>query len=233
MQDFIERAKEIFPNYDYSLTNYINSRTKVKIICPKHGEFERIAKDILNHKGCPICGREKSKLNLKHKNKNTETFIRESKEIFQNQFDYSETKYINAKTKIKLKCNYCENSFYQNPHSHLAPRGCPYCKQSTGEQLVRNYLDKYNIKYEIEYKFKACKDKLPLPFDFYLPEKNTVIEIQDTQHYKKRGNETREKFLLRKHHDWLKRKYCRNNNIKLIEITNLKAIYKSLEDLHH
>lgn len=41
-QEFIKRAKEIHGNkYDYSLVEYINTVTKVKIICPFHGIFEQ------------------------------------------------------------------------------------------------------------------------------------------------------------------------------------------------
>lgn len=39
---FIEKAiKRHGGNYDYSLVNYINSRTKVQIICKIHGIFEQ------------------------------------------------------------------------------------------------------------------------------------------------------------------------------------------------
>lgn len=39
-EEFIQRAKTIHGNsFDYSKVNYINSSTKVEIICPKHGPF--------------------------------------------------------------------------------------------------------------------------------------------------------------------------------------------------
>lgn len=56
---FIEKAKKIHKNkYDYSLTNYINATSKVKIICPEHGEFLQVARNHTNSKqGCPTCGK--------------------------------------------------------------------------------------------------------------------------------------------------------------------------------
>lgn len=36
---FIQRAKLLHKNYDYSKVKYINLREKVCIVCPKHGEF--------------------------------------------------------------------------------------------------------------------------------------------------------------------------------------------------
>ena len=57
-EEFIEKARQIHGNmYDYSKTNYINSRTKVCIICPTHGEFWQIPSSHLNGRGCPVCKR--------------------------------------------------------------------------------------------------------------------------------------------------------------------------------
>ena len=40
--------------------NYIDSKTKIKIICPKHNIFEQLPYEHLRGKGCPFCGREKA-----------------------------------------------------------------------------------------------------------------------------------------------------------------------------
>ena len=55
-EDFIEAAKSIHNNkYDYSKINYIDSTTKVPIICPKHGIFWQTPKHHLGGHGCPVC----------------------------------------------------------------------------------------------------------------------------------------------------------------------------------
>lgn len=41
--------------YDYSNVDYINNHTKVRIICPKHGEFLQTPNSHLSGKGCPKC----------------------------------------------------------------------------------------------------------------------------------------------------------------------------------
>ena len=52
--DFIEKANLVHNNkYDYSLVNYINNKTKVKIICKIHGAFEQIPDSHLRGRGCP------------------------------------------------------------------------------------------------------------------------------------------------------------------------------------
>lgn len=54
---FIEDAKAIHGDeYDYSKVDYINNKTKVKIICPIHGEFEQTPDSHINRKAkCPHC----------------------------------------------------------------------------------------------------------------------------------------------------------------------------------
>ena len=59
---FIEKAKSVHGDkYDYTLTDYINNRTKVCIICPIHGKFEQTPKDHLKGCGCPLCFSERRK----------------------------------------------------------------------------------------------------------------------------------------------------------------------------
>jgi hypothetical protein len=54
--EFIERVSVIHMNkYDYSLVEYKNIRTKIKIICNKHGEFIQNPQTHLEGHGCPSC----------------------------------------------------------------------------------------------------------------------------------------------------------------------------------
>lgn len=41
--------------YDYRLVKYINSHTKIKIVCPIHGIFEQTPNNHLKGCGCPKC----------------------------------------------------------------------------------------------------------------------------------------------------------------------------------
>lgn len=55
-EEFIEKARKIHGDkYDYSKVKYINTHTKVCIICPKHGEFWQTPNCHLDGKGCPLC----------------------------------------------------------------------------------------------------------------------------------------------------------------------------------
>lgn len=58
-EKFIESANEIHRNrYDYSLVNYIHAKSKVSIVCDKHGVFNQTPNNHLRQKGCPKCSYE-------------------------------------------------------------------------------------------------------------------------------------------------------------------------------
>ena len=55
--DFLKEAKAVHGGrYDYSLTIYKTINSKVKIICPVHGEFEQTPYWHLKGMGCRRCG---------------------------------------------------------------------------------------------------------------------------------------------------------------------------------
>lgn len=56
VSEFIQESRSIHGDtYDYSLVQYKNNRTAVKIICPKHGIFEQRPSTHLHGSGCPKC----------------------------------------------------------------------------------------------------------------------------------------------------------------------------------
>ena len=59
---FIKNANKIHNNkYYYSLVEYKNNNTKVKIICKEHGIFEQSPNAHLQKRGCPKCSNHVSK----------------------------------------------------------------------------------------------------------------------------------------------------------------------------
>lgn len=82
--------------YCYDEVEYINKRTKVKIICPIHGEFWQIPDSHIKGIGCPFCGGTK-KLT-------TEEFIEKARKIHGDKYDYSKVEYINTEMKVCIIC---------------------------------------------------------------------------------------------------------------------------------
>lgn len=71
LNTFISKANEVHNNfYDYSVTEYKNSKSKVCIICPRHGAFWQSPNAHLHGYGCNECGREKTLESHKKAQKN-------------------------------------------------------------------------------------------------------------------------------------------------------------------
>lgn len=66
-----------------------------------------------------------------------------------------------------------------------------------------------------EKRFDDCRDVKPLPFDFYIPENNLIIEFDGRQHFEKIYNRDYE---TTKRHDTIKNQYCKDNNIGILRI---------------
>ena len=213
VEQFIEEARQIHGDkYDYSLVEYINNRTKVKIKCNSCGKiFEMQPANHLKGQGClEYCPTAK---------KTTEQFIEEAKLIHEDKYDYSLVNYINNYTKVKIKCNNCGLIFEQKPNDHLNGSGCPNCAISKAENKIKNILKENNVFFEEQKTFPDLKDKRKLSYDFYIPSKNLLIEYNGEQHYKSiKHFGGRKRFLLQRHHDWLKRKYAKKNGITLLVI---------------
>jgi len=104
--------------------------------------------------------------------------------------------------------------------------------ESKGEHKIRNYLIEQKIKYNLQKKFDDCKNVRPLPFDFYIPKYNILIEFNGIQHYEPInhfGGE--EKLKIQKQNDEIKKKFAKENGYNLIVISYEKedSIYKILD----
>lgn len=222
-EDVIKGFKVIHGDkYNYSLVNYKGTYDKVKIFCLVHGLFKQAPGDHLMGHGCPKCSKNK-KLTIKE-------FIKRAEIIHYNKFNYSLSEYKNTHKKIKIICP-IHGIFEQIPKVHLQGFGCKNCNESKGEKTIDDFLKKIKIKSIRQYSFIDCRNKLPLPYDFYLPELNTCIEFQGIQHYKPvklfGGESAFIECILR---DKIKQNYCDNNNINLIKIRYDEDIEKILRE---
>jgi hypothetical protein len=153
-ETFINRANEIHGSkYDYSKSKYVDNHTKIKIICPEHGVFEKTyTNHITNKQGCPYC----SNMSLAKANTlSKETVISRFKEIHGDKYDYSMVNYRGMNTKVKILSKE-HGVFEQTPQNHL--RGYGHKKDSNKifdydsfVQKAKSYhSDKYDYS-EFEY----------------------------------------------------------------------------------
>lgn len=243
---FLKNAKAKHGDrYDYSKVEYVDSRTKVCMVCPEHGEFWMTPRQHLQGCGCYKCAKENFSLKKKL---GADGFVEKARSVHGSKYDYSKVEYVDSLTKVCIICPE-HGEFWQTPSAHIHLReGCPKCNESHLERLTRNVLDNYNITYVSE----CSRDILPWlelqTLDFYIPEKNIAIECQGRQHFSDKafsGRYKKRDFEYQIRNDILKEKKCRENSVKLyylvdnisyalnsgIEIYNKENTFSNLNDI--
>lgn len=162
-EEFIRRAISVHGDeYDYSKTIYINQRTKVEIVCHKHGSFFQYPQSHISRKhGCPICGIEKQKvssiLSSKKRRISKNEFIDRANIKHNYKYDYSNVcNDITTTTKVSIICPR-HGVFEQTVNGHLSGKGCIKCKYNTmtNDEFVEKakavHGNEYNY-YKTDYK---------------------------------------------------------------------------------
>ena len=232
-KEFRKLAKERNTHdFDFSKFIYTGTYEKSVVICPKHGEFLCRANNVFNNRGCPKCKFELLKKCSYRQPRTLEEFINKVNEIHDNKYDYLKVKYINDKTKVCIICPQ-HGKFWQSPNKHLSRKqGCPICKSSHAERKIIQFFEENNVTYERQKRFDKCRNKKPLPFDFYLPKQNLLIEYDGELHYRlSRRAKKQEKLERTQTHDKIKTKFAEDNNISLLRIPywekdNIKQVLK-------
>ncbi len=150
-KEFLQKLKDSGnwnDTYDYSKVDYINSKIKIKIICPIHGMFEQRPDKPISGYGCKKCNYDSQKSNSK-------TFIEKAKVVHSDKYNYSNTNYVNSQTKLLITCEK-HGDFEQIPSSHLNGNGCPKCgvidrvnfKKLTTESFRQKAKEVHGNKYD-------------------------------------------------------------------------------------
>lgn len=184
LEQVIARIKDIHgEKYDCSKVVYNNSKTKITLVCKVHGDFNILPNDIFTKKsGCNKCGIAVTALKC---SSNVSDFIEKSNIVHYKKYDYSKVEYKNTHKKVTIICP-IHGEFKQAPSNHLIGQGCCRCRDSKGELQIINFLKKIGFEYQQEVRFKSCKNKQCLPFDFLVRTNDNLfflIEYQGEHHY--------------------------------------------------
>jgi len=210
--------------YLFDFTGYTTLESKIKCICSKHGTKSIRVSSLLKGYHCSECK------GTKVANVTLEYFIRKSREIHGNYYNYSDSIVNNAQDKVTVICPK-HGEFRQSPNSHMHGQGCPVCKFSKGELKIRKWLIENKINFISQHKFPVLKR---LSFDFYLPDRDICIEYDGEYHYhsyKRVGGD--EGLRKRQARDSKKNLFCQEKNIILIripywEFNNIETILKQI-----
>lgn len=225
-EQYVKELAEANPNI-VVLEEYVNAKTPILHQCKLDNyKWKVIPNNLLCGHGCQICAGNQKKTTGKYKLELAT--INPDIEVL--------GEYDTANVHILHKCKKDGYEWMAATSNVLFGCGCPQCKESKGERIVRQWLERNKVIYKSQYKFPDCKDKCALPFDFYLPEYNTCIEYDGGQHFfpvnfSGEGAEyTEQQFKTTQYHDQIKNQYCADNGITLLRIPYFKNIEEELNN---
>jgi hypothetical protein len=121
-KEFIKQSRRIHGNrYDYSKTQYVNSKVPVTIVCRKHGPFSQIPYNHLTGRNCRKCA--------SNRHLSGEEQVQRFRAIHGHNnyaYDLSELRSNNNKHRLKVTCIH-HGPFTVTYHAHLKKAGCPQC----------------------------------------------------------------------------------------------------------
>ena len=230
---FINKAVQLYGDkYDYSKVNYINAKTKVEIVCRKHGfSFWQTPANHLwfGNTPCPKCKSEDISSRLKY---DTQWFINKAKGIHGDKYDYSKVKYDGYHNRVCIICPE-HGEFWQFPTNHYKGVGCPICKSPKGEMRIKLFLEEEtNEEFVYQYRSDWLKGQ---SLDFFFPKYNFGIEYDGEQHFAPVNftghmseEQMNENLRITQERDKRKDEKCVVNGIKLFRIKYDEDIEESL-----
>ena len=146
-EKFILKAKKRHGDkYDYSKVEYTDSLTKVRIICPEHGEFWQTPQAHVRGNGCPKCANIKRGDTFRS---NGKVFEERSTLLHNGKYKYKPELYVNAMTKTPIICP-VHGEFMMTPMAHLSGQGCPKCSRRglSTDEIVELFKKIHGDKYD-------------------------------------------------------------------------------------
>lgn len=105
-------------NYDFSGTVYVDYKTKMTVICAKHGEFSRLPMVFWKGAGCHSCS-FKNRIDIS-------VVLARFREAHGDCYDYSKVNYTHSQKPVIIGCRK-HGDFNKTPYSHWRGSGCPRC----------------------------------------------------------------------------------------------------------
>ena len=155
---FIEKAVKKHGNkYDYSQVNYINSTTKITIICNIHDKYIQTPTQHLRPSGCKQCHLKERGLKGRS---STKEFIEKAKKLHGDKYYYSLVEYTTSQKKVMIICP-DHGMFEQTPNTHLRPSKCSECARkdcsNTLKDTTKGFIEKARELHGDKYYYSKVK----------------------------------------------------------------------------
>lgn len=244
--DFVRKVVENDTNHEYSLLLIEEKGAKNT----ETGKWEKRKMEIRHNpcghtykiniyeflEGKRRCGKCKGKRLRLHHVQTVEEIKKKTIELTDGEYAFVDDHFVNSKHKHNFKHNSCGTVFEKKWEKFKEGQRCTKCYQkgmeSVASRYVRDILDHLDIGYETEKRFDDCinpETRKVLPFDYYLPEINTLIEVDGEQHERGSFNKYDSEGTMKR--DRIKDRYAEEKGIELVRIPAKK--WSQLPEILH
>lgn len=234
-EEFARRFSKLVGDEYTQLTPYVKTSQKIKVRHNRCGNvYEVTPNNFLRGKRCRQCY-------ISDQYKTSDEFAAEVAKLTNNRIVLAEP-YKGEYHVMTFTCLKHDCTFSMTPAGFLKSdtERCPIChyektqdkyRFSTPARKIWKHLVDIKEPYQMEKRFDDCRNYALLPFDFYLPERNLLIEYDGQQHLnpsrKFRGDSTYNRVHT---NDSIKNMYARITGIHLLRIPYTEENYKDVID---
>ena len=247
-----DKLLDVLKEHDMTLVEWPDDSLMATIKCEKCGDsFVRKVDDVIRrgYTSCPNCLKIKTaskpkkiyRHGLSEEQRKAKEEVRKQRmkseldELLANYADDYDIVSVDDNLRdLILRHKACGHEFATNKDRMKKGYGCKICSKrgvSKAAQEIENYLLRNGIQFEREKRFEECRRKNPLPFDFFIPSSNLLIEYNGEQHYRATelfGGE--KKLELYRERDRIKRQFAKSHGYRLLIIPWYKDPVPMLRD---
>lgn len=205
-----ERFTKEYPGEYQYWSGELSAVNDIQINCPVHGWYRQKMSSRIKGHGCQKCYHAQR---VQRTFIDTEAYFKEFFNKHGDRYDYSKVYLTRAEGKIEIICKQ-HGSFWQAANVHKAGHGCPSCakeeallriptmlanslksgktKDTKPELACKKFLEGHEISYIAQY--EVNHGTYSAIYDFYLPDKNLIIEVDGEYWHSTKKQASRDKF---------------------------------------
>jgi hypothetical protein len=221
----IEQMKKIAAEKSGSCISkkYINNHSKLVWECSKKHIFKMSPNAVKSGQWCPKCRR------IQSANKRRATIEEMYQIALERNGKCLSTTYIKSNRKLLWECA-DGHQWEATPNSVKLGSWCPICSPFLNERKARAVLEAlygFEFRSTRDITWLTSPDGFNLELDGYNDLNKIAFEYQGVHHFEN------DSYFEKSKYDELKRKLCREHNVKLVEISGLERIKNEKEIIRH
>ena len=163
---YVEKSRAVHGDrFEYLGVEYKDAAAYLRVLCKDHGEFLQSTNSHTSGVGCVKCSKPIW---------DTESFKQQAALAHGARYDYTESSYVDAQTKVQILCP-DHGKFWQLPSCHVhLDQGCPRCAgvgPSDAQIEISNFMSQFT-----EVMGEAPIGESRKRVDMFLPEYSLAIE---------------------------------------------------------